>query len=71
MDYGIEETELIDLVSDSSCPSDRGEVTGHNSSSARCRCQGLATSTLVSSVHYDLMTLLDQQPGRHEAAAVR
>jgi hypothetical protein len=58
-------------VGDCPCAGDGGEVPRDNSLSARCRFQGLGTSTLVSSVHYDLMALLDQQPGRHEAEAVR
>jgi hypothetical protein len=37
----------------------------------RCRREGVATSTLVSPVQYDIMALVDQEPGRHEAEAIR
>ena len=42
-----------------------------NSASAGCRGEGVATSTLVSPVQYDFMALVDQEPGRHEAEAIR
>jgi DNA polymerase III delta prime subunit len=54
-----------------SWPSDGGEVPGDNSASAGCRRERVATSTLVSPVQYDVMALVDQEPGRHEAEAVR
>ena len=42
-----------------------------NPSSAGCRRERFATSTLVSAMQYDLMALVDQEPGRHEAEAIR
>ena len=71
VDYSIEAAELVDLVGNCSWPSDGGEVPGDNSASAGCRREGVATSTLVSPVQYDVMALVDQEPGRHEAEAVR
>jgi hypothetical protein len=71
VDYSIKAAELVDLVGDCSWPSDGGEVPGDNSASAGCRREGVATSTLVSPVQYDVMALVDQEPGRHEAEAVR
>ena len=50
---------------------DGGEVPGNNSARAGCRRKRVATSALVSTVQYDLMALLDQEPCRHEAETVR
>jgi hypothetical protein len=71
VDYSVEAAELVDLVGNCSCPSDGGEVPGDNSPGAGCRRKSVATSTLVSPVQYDLMALVDQEPGRHEAQAIR
>jgi hypothetical protein len=71
VDYSVEAAELVDLVGKCSCPSDGGKVPGDNSSSAGCRRERFATSTLVSTVQYDLMALVDEEPGRHETEAIR
>ena len=71
VDYRVERAKLVDLVGNGSCPSDGGEVPGDNSLGAGCRREGVATSTFVSPVQYDLIALVDQEPGRHEAEAVR
>jgi hypothetical protein len=63
VDYCVEAAELVGLVGDCSCAGDGGEVPRNNSSGAGCRRQRGATSTLVSPVYYDLMTLLDQPAG--------
>src|SRR5260370_37565963 len=71
VDYSVETAELADLVGHCSCPGDGREVSRDDSSGAGCRRERVATSTLVSPVQYDLMTLVDQDPSRHEAQAVR
>jgi hypothetical protein len=71
VDYRVEVAKLVDLVGNCSCPSNVREVSGDNSAGAGCRREGVATSTLVSPVQYDLMALVDQEPGRHEAEAIR
>src|ERR1700730_9831290 len=71
VDYRVEAPELVDLVGNGSCSRDGGEVAGNNSARAGCRRERVATSALVSPVQYDLMALLDQEPGRHEAEPVR
>src|SRR5437868_8435148 len=71
VDYSVEAAELVDLIGKCSCPSDGREVRGDNSSGGGCRRERFATSTLVSPVQYNLMALLDQEPGRHETAAIR
>src|SRR5207244_11877339 len=53
VDYSVEAAELIDLVGNSSCPSDGREVPRDNPSSASCRRERFATSTLVSPMQYD------------------
>jgi hypothetical protein len=67
----VEASKLVDLVGNRSCPSDGGEVSGDNSPGAGRRREGVATPTIVSPVQYDFMALVDQEPGRHEAEAVR
>src|ERR1700757_1119350 len=69
VDYRVEAAELVDLVGNCPCPSDGREVSGNNSPGAGCRREGVATSPIVSSVQYDLMALVDQEAGRHEAEA--
>jgi hypothetical protein len=71
VDHGVEAAELVDLAGNCSCAGDRSEVSADDSPGAGRRREGIATSTLVSPVQYDLMALLDQQPGRHEAEAIR
>jgi hypothetical protein len=71
VDHSVEAAELVDLVGNCPCPGHRREVSGRNSPGAACRREGVATSTLVSTVQYDLMALVDQKPSRHEAEAVR
>src|SRR5215831_2090925 len=71
VDYGVEASELIDLLRNSSRPSDGGEVPGNNPSGAACRSKGVTTSALVSPVQDNVMALFDQEPGRHETEAVR
>jgi len=71
VDYSVEAPELVDFVGKCSCPRDGGEVPGDNSSSPGCRRERFATSTLVSPVQYDLMALVDQEPGRHKTEAIR
>src|ERR1700757_3223058 len=71
VDYSVEAPELVDLFGKCSCPGDGGEVSGDYFSSAGCRRKRFATSTLVSPVQYDLMALVDQERGRHEAEAIR
>jgi len=71
VDYGVEPTELIDLARYGRRPGDGREVPADRFPGAGCRREGVATSTLVSSVQNDLMALLDQEPCRHEAEAVR
>src|SRR3984893_18178614 len=78
VDYSIDTAELVYLVGDSSlrahsseCHPESGEVPGDISASAGGRREVVATSTLVSPVQYDVMALVDQEPGRHEAEAIR
>ena len=71
VDYSVEASEPVDLVGKCSGPSDGGKVPGDNCSGAGYRRESVATSTLVSPVQYDLMALVDQELGRHEAEAIR
>jgi hypothetical protein len=71
VDYSIKAAELVYLLGNSPDPSDGGEVPGDNPSGAGCRREGVATSTFVSPVQHNLMALLNQEPGRHKAEAVR
>jgi hypothetical protein len=71
VDNGLEAAELVDLVGNCPCSSDGREVSGDNSRGAGCRREGVATSTLVSPVQHGLMAFVDEEPGRHQAEAVR
>jgi len=71
VDHSVEAAMPVDLVGNSSSTSDGGQLPGNNSPGAGCRREGCATSPLVSPVQYDVMALLDQEPGGHEAEAVR
>jgi hypothetical protein len=71
VDYSVEAAELVDLVDNCSCPGDGREVSGDDSPGAGCCREGVATSILVSPVQYDQMAFVDQEPGRHQAEAVR
>jgi hypothetical protein len=71
VDYSVEAAELVDRVGNCSCPRDGREVSRDSFPVAGCRREGVAASTLVSPVQYDLMAMVDQEPGRHEAEAVR
>ena len=71
MDNGIGATQLIDLVGDCTCPSDGRKVPRNNAPGTECSREGVATSTLISPVQYNVMTLVDQEPGRHESESVR
>ena len=70
VDYGIKATELIDLVGNGSRPGDGRQVPGDSCPSAR-RLERVASSTVIPPVYDDLMTLLDQDPGRHPTESVR
>jgi hypothetical protein len=71
VDYGIKATELIDLVGNGSRPGDGRQVPGDGCPSARRRLERVASSTVIPPVYDDLMTLLDQDPGRHPTESVR
>jgi hypothetical protein len=71
MDYSVEGTEPVHLLGNRSCPTDGREVSGDNSRGAGCRHEGIVTSTLVSPVQHGLMAFVDEEPGRHQAEAVR
>src|SRR5271155_5215723 len=64
--YSVEAAERVDLGGNCSRPGDGREVSADTSPGARCRREGVATSTLVSPVQNDLMALFDQEPGRPE-----
>ena len=63
MNYGVEATELIDLVRYGRRPGDGGEVPADSSPGARCRRESVTAPTLIPPVQDDLMTLLDQESG--------
>src|SRR3954470_9416467 len=46
VDYSVEGAEPVDLLGNRSCPSDGGKVAGNDSLGARCRHEGVVTSTL-------------------------
>jgi hypothetical protein len=71
VDHGIEAAELVDFRGYSFRPGDGKEIAGDNPPSAGCRREGVATSTLASPVQYDVMALVDQEPGRQEAQTIR
>jgi hypothetical protein len=71
VDYSVEAAEFVDLVGNCSCPGDGREVSADSAPAAGRRREGVAASPLVSPVQYDLMALVDQEPGRHEAEAIR
>jgi hypothetical protein len=71
VDYGIEAAELVDLVGDGPCPGNGRKVPGDDSQGAGSRRERVAAPTGIASVQDDLMALLDQEPGRQEAQAVR
>ena len=71
VDYGVEATELVDLVGNGPGPGDGREVASHGPLGAGRGRKGVAAPTVVSPVQDDLMALLDQEPRRQETKAVR
>ena len=71
VDDSVKAAELVDLVGNCAHPGDCGQVPGDGPASQGCRREGGLTSTVIASVHDDLMTLLDQDLRRHKTQAVR
>jgi hypothetical protein len=71
VDDSVKATEPIDLFSDGPRSGNGREVSRDSSLGADCRRERVATSTLIPPMEDDLMTLLDQEPGRHQTEPIR
>jgi hypothetical protein len=71
VDDCVKATELVDLVGNGPRAGDGEEVSSDSSPGTGRRLQSVATSIVIAPVQDNLMTLLDQEPGRHQTEAVR